>query len=248
MQINKKNTSIILIYLCVLALTLFGYLFMVCMHNEGYNPEIYKNGYMYFMVFQFILFSVLIPHWEQSICINVKKTLDILYGYVNVFLQLLLMCISVVPLILVIFIFGQISYMNFLLPLVIQAVWGMLLISICSLIEKLNISENFKYLIVHLIIFVVLIMSLVFLYYYHEYGQIVLTTVYDKDIPLFFFLNPILSIGGFVYYEIGNSNQLGMVPVIYNLVFNFILISIISIVNLQIVKHRNKKSDLKLSE
>lgn len=217
-NMNKRNKGIILSYVLILSSVLIGYLFMLVLRVDGYQPEIYKYGYMYFMIFSFLLFSIMIPLWEVS----GEKLKD----YMKMFIEVIVFSISSIPLILIIFIVGRINVQYILLPIFIQTIWGMVILSIKNIIKITNINQIWKALLLNIFVFLVLILNMIFLYFYSQYANLVITTVYDKDILTIFFLNPLLSLTGTLYTQIGGTNQMGSMPINLCLIFWVVVIFI----------------------
>ncbi|QXM05245.1 hypothetical protein [Crassaminicella indica] len=226
-QINKRNKGLILAYVLILSMVLLGYLFMVAMRADGYQPEIYEKGYMYFIILAFLLSTMLLSLWEI-------KEKDVWKGLFDVFI----FTISAVPLILMIFMVGQISRQDILFPLLFQILWGVTIFSIKNLFRDLNIHNTGKAFLLIIFNFFILILSMIYLYFYSQYANLVITTVFDKDIPSIFLLNPLISLIGYLNEQIGGSNQMGRLPIIICFVFWGIFSSSIFYVSNKIKRHQ----------
>lgn len=223
-EIDRNNSLLILIYLALLTITVIGYLFMVAFADETYNSQIYKNGYVYFIGFQFLLFSIVFPYWS----IEKEDTL------LNLFISIVIFSSASIPIILMIIILGNLNNINFIIPIIVQILWGGAILSIKSLLNTTKLKDSWKCFLVQMIIFIVIIGSLVAFYFYYKYGNLVITTVYDKDIPKVFFLNPIATAIGNAYSEVGGGTQLGNLPIMYMSIFNIAII----VINYILVKKR----------
>lgn len=169
------------------------------------------------MTLSVILISCLIPIWKESW--TKAKILEIA-------LEILCLNFSHVPLILMLFSIGQLHGVNLLLPLWIQILWSGVLFTLKDFFSALNLSEQWKNYIFIIWIGFMLFISLIFLFLYSQYAELVLTTIYDKDIPKGFFLNPLLTISGLLYYQTGGTTQMNMEPVLIFSLFwcSFILL------------------------
>ncbi|WP_347489024.1 hypothetical protein ABDB91_17770 [Desulfoscipio sp. XC116] len=246
---GKKNITLMLSYLTVLTIVLAGYLFMVALPAEGYNPGDYKQGYLYFMAFQFLLFSLLVPFWEigaltggsikQSKALpQVGAAFKTLFYYLGGLLwQMVILVFASVPLIFIIHIAGCLNIMNFLWPMAIQVLWGMFILSARIFLHTTNLPKMWQYYFLVCLIFAVVVLTLVFFYFYLAYGQLVVTTVFDGDIPGLFFLNPLLTVTGLLYMQIGGGNQVGWAPVVYHLCFCCPVILIFCLLTLRNLKN-----------
>ncbi|RXM65246.1 hypothetical protein DP145_10865, partial [Clostridium tetani] len=97
MKKNLKNIYIddgfiMLTYIFINILALLAYLFMVPFRVEGINFEIYKNTYMYFYIFQLIVFSFSIVHFKVEKNISFENLLG------NI-IKTIILVISNIPLI-----------------------------------------------------------------------------------------------------------------------------------------------------
>lgn len=197
---GRANSILGAVYLAVLNAVLAAYLFMALLREEGYSPGLYRNTYVYFMVFDLLLFSLLAPFWDAG-----GRPLRTWAG-------MAVMAVSPLPLILAIFMAGSLNPANFLQPLLLKAVWGLAVLSLGSCLEAGRPGWRWKGLITALFIFFILVLGGLLTYFYIEYRQAVITTLYDKDIAGAFFLNPLLSLAGLVYYQSGGGSQLGLLP------------------------------------
>lgn len=221
-EMSKKNIAIMLCYLAILTVVLAGYLFMVAFRTEGYDPGVYKKGYLYFITFQLLLFSLLAPFWTGGQSIEQAKPLlqgkspwsTVFRYYGGLLWQIIVFSFASIPLILIIFMAGRLNHMSFLWLLLIQVLWGTFILSVRGFLATTNLHKTWQDLLLVLLIFTLLVLTLVFFYFYVEYGRLVITTVYDGDIPRLFFLNPLLTTAGLLYVQTGGSNQLGWAPVL----------------------------------
>ncbi|QZY55684.1 hypothetical protein [Crassaminicella profunda] len=227
LYINKKNKGFILSYVLLLSMVLLGYLFMIAMRAEGYQPEIYKKGYIYFCSLAFLLSTIILPLWEM-------KEKDYLKGLVEV----LIFIFSAIPLILILLIVGKISIEYILLPLLIQILWGVTIFSIKNILNSLKLQMRLKAFVLIIFNFFVLIFSMIYLFFYSQYANLVITTIFDKDIPSIFFINPLLSLTGVLYEQMGGSNQMGMKPFLVCFVFWAIFSSVIAYSSSKMAKHQ----------
>lgn len=211
LHIDKRNKGIILSYVFILSIVVVGYIFMVVLRTGGYQPEIYKKGYMYFNILSFLLFSIMIPLWETK-GTNLK-------GYIKMFIEVMAFTMSSMPLTLIILTVGQINIQNILPPICIQILWGMVILSIKNRMNHTNLCSTWKAFLLSIFTFSVLVLNMIFLYFYIQYANLVITTIYDKDIISVFFLNPLLTLGGSLYTQIGGSNQMGYIPLMIYFAF-----------------------------
>ncbi|MBF8982523.1 hypothetical protein IZY60_03125 [Lutibacter sp. B2] len=216
MDINKRNKGIIMSYVMILAIILMSYLLMVALRMDGYNLEVYQKAYIYFTTFSLVLFSVMIPLWEMK-----DET------YIKIIFDSIIFTISASPLILIIFMVGKINGANILLPLCIQILWGTVILSIKKMMNSTEIHKTWKSFLLVIFTFVVMILSSIFLFFYSQYAQLVITTIYDKDIPMIFFLNPVVSLAGMLHIQMGGANQMGSIPIVIYFVF-WVCVAIIS--------------------
>jgi hypothetical protein len=186
---------------------LLVYLLTVVLRPEGYNPGIYRDAYVYFMVFDFILFSLFIAFWDVD---------GVETGEIVRFLKLLagitVMALSSVPLILTIFMTARLSPLNFLLPLLMKPAWGLAVLTLKSFTGALKPGWRWNRFALALFIFAVLVLGSLLAFFFVEYRQAVITTLYDQDILAVFFLNPLLSLAGLVYSQAGGGSQMGHIP------------------------------------
>jgi hypothetical protein len=213
---------------------------MVIFQREGYEPQVYKDAYVYLVTFSFIFSNFLFMLWDKGELENLLDnrlkglgiTKTILRYYRNLFIEIIILAFVLVPLIIAIFIIGNLNHINFVLPLFIQAAWGMAVLSIRGYLVTLKCDKLWKELFIILFMFTVIILTIVFLYFYSQYGRLVITTVYDNDIPMGFFVNPLLTIVGLLYLQTGSPTYIGYIPVIYTIgfcVFIFILSLLLTI-------------------
>ena len=217
------------IYLFILSVVLLGYLFLVAFQAEGYEPQLYEKGYLYFLIFQFVLFSLILPFWEEEELCGQSLWQEILWCNVRRLFQISLFAAASIPLIMLIFMAGHLKHFNFFLPLLVQVLWGSVILGIRRLLVVLN-SRTWKNFILVLVNFTVLVLTLVCCYFYIEYGNLVITTIYDRDLPMVFFINPLLTTAGLLLVQIGGSTQMGLLPVIYHVVFYCLVLAVIWLV------------------
>ncbi|RXI59300.1 hypothetical protein DP125_09915 [Clostridium tetani] len=230
MKKNLKNIYIddgfiMLTYIFMNILALLAYLFMVPFRVEGINFEIYKNTYMYFYIFQLIVFSFSIVHFKVEKNISFENLLG------NI-IKTIILVISNIPLILIILISGNVESLNFTYPLILQTIYGLAIISFKHLLNIIDITEKYSSFIVNFSVTFINIFSFAFLYIYYKYAQMVITTIYDKDIPKIFFINPLMSISGFINMEITEYTQMGITPIIWGICFW----TICALINLVVIK------------
>ncbi|SKC45758.1 hypothetical protein [Maledivibacter halophilus] len=232
-KISNRNLIILLTYILILSVVLIGYLFMVAYQREGYDPQVYNSAYLYFVILQFVFFTIFLPLWDDvNIKIGNTKN-EFLSIYISMLLEVIIFSLASIPHILTIFILGHLKGINFILPLIIQIFWGMVLL---SLREYLNIKykiKNLKSFILILFIFTLIILSTVFLYFYIEYKSLVVITLYNEGFPGIFFINPLLAIGGLLYSQIGGGNYLGNSPLIINILFSIFITIIFNILRVR---------------
>lgn len=222
-RVSNRNLALILTYLLISSSALIGYLFMVAYRADGYEPQIYSRGYLYFVIFQFMVFTMLVPLWDYSQITREYSKGKLLRGYISMLIESSLLSLASIPLILIIFMAGQLNGVNFILPLIIQICWGTALLSLKQYLNIKDKIKNFTSFILILFIFIVLVLTLVCLYLYTQYGSLVVTTVYDNDFPSIFFINPLLTITGLLYTQIGGANYLGKAPVITSILFSLFI-------------------------
>lgn len=219
-DLGKGNKGIIMAYITLLSLVLTSYFFLVSMRLEGYNPEIYLQAYRYFMLFSFACFSLFLPFWKTE-GTEREKHLKMLAG-------VFLFTLSAVPHILMIFTLGKLGGINFVLVLGVQAVWGLSLLCLKNTLGALKLPERWKGFILALFIFSVLVLFPLFLYFFVEYNRTVVTTVFDRRIPPYFFINPMLTAAGLLHVQMGGPVQGGYMPYPICILF-WILFSLINV-------------------
>lgn len=222
-DISKKNKINIIAYLIILSITSISYYLMVSLRVDGYNPSLYKYGYIYFNGFSMVLFTLIMLFWDVNYT-NVNI-------YFKIIIESLISSLSAIPLILIIFMLGQLNKVNIFVPLIIQSFWGVVILTIKNISNKYK-NKNFF---IGMFIFITIILSSVYLFFYTNYANLVLTTIYDKDIPLVFFLNPLINIVGISYSQM-IDNQMGYYPVICYLVFWGMVVLILNILYLKLNK------------
>ncbi|MCT4606920.1 MAG: hypothetical protein N4A64_12625 [Marinisporobacter sp.] len=227
LYINRKNKGFILSYVLILSALLLGYLFMIAMRVDGYEPEIFEKGYMYFMILSFVLATMILPLWE------IKEN-----DYLKGFIDLLIFTFSAIPLIFILLMVGQISKGNILLPILIQILWGIIIFSMKNMLKSIKLHRTIRAFLLVICNFFVLIFSTIYLFYYSQYANLVITTIFDKDIPNIFFLNPLLSLTGILYEQMGGSNQMGNKPFIICFVFWGIISSVMIYLSSKIAKYQ----------
>ncbi|MCL6448298.1 MAG: hypothetical protein K6U04_09155 [Armatimonadetes bacterium] len=203
---ERENGVLGTLYIAVLVFLLAAYLFVAVRREAGYNPGLYRNVYVYFMVFDFILFSLFIPFWETGESTPQKaRPLKTAAG-------IAVLAASPAPLILAVFMAGRISPVNFLLPLALKAVWGSAVVGLRNFLGAVKPGWRWNGFLTGFFIFSVLALSGLLAFFHVEYRQAVITTLYDRDIPGVFFLNPLLSLAGLVYCQAGGGSQAGLFP------------------------------------
>lgn len=206
-QVEKENTILAALYLSLLVLSLLAYLLTVVLRPEGYNPGVYRDAYVYFMVYDFILFSLFIPFWAA----DGAETGKVLH-FLKLLAGITVMALSSVPLVLTIFVTTRLSPFNFALPLLMKPAWGLAVLSVKSFTGALKPNWRWSRLALALFIFATLALGCLLAFFSVEYRQAVVTTLYDRDIPAVFFLNPLLSLAGLVYSQAGGGSQMGHIP------------------------------------
>lgn len=206
--VEKANAFLGAIYIGLLAVSLLPYLITVVLGPEGYNPGIYRDAYLYFMVYDFIVFSLFIPFWEAG-----ATGTGLRANFLQPLAGITIMAFSSSPLILAIFMTSRLNIINFLLPLLIKPVWGMAILSLKKFLVLLKKQgRRWGDLALALFIFLTLAGGSLLVLFSVEYRQAVITTVYDLDIPQALFLNPLLSLIGLVYSQVGGESQMGYRP------------------------------------
>jgi len=208
---RKENKILVMVYITLLSAVLASYFFLVSMRMNGYNQDVYAKAYMYFMLFSFLLFSVFLPFWEIEGAGTEK--------YAKMLAGILVFTISTVPHILTIIILGKLNMVNFSMPILIQALWGIALLCLKDCLAAFKILEQWKGFILSTFIFIVLIGMPVFLYFFVEHSRTVITTVFDRRIPVYFFFNPLLTQAGVLNAQTGGPVQSGYMPYPYCMLF-----------------------------
>jgi hypothetical protein len=196
---GRDNSALGAVYLAVLVFGLSAYLFLAVLPAEGYNPDLYGNTYVYFLVFDLLWFSLVVPFWQTG-------------SFAKTAVGIAALALSPVPLVLFIFMAGRINPVNFLLPLVLKAVWGLAVICLRDLLAAVKPGWRWQGFLTGLFVFAVLVLGGLLTYCVAEYREAVVTTLYDKEIPGAFFLNPLLSLAGLVYYQAGGGSQASLTP------------------------------------
>lgn len=227
-DISKKNKMNIIAYLIILSITSISYYLMVSLRVDGYNPSLYKYGYIYFNGFSMLLFTFIMLFWDVNYTdINI---------YLKIIIESLIAALSAIPLILIIFMLGQLNKVNIFLPLIIQSLWGAVILSIKNIINT-HMNKDYNNFFMGMFIFITIALSSVYLFFYTNYANIVLTTIYDKDIPIIFFLNPLINIVGISYSQM-IDNQMGYYPIVCYLVFWGMVVLILNILDLKFNRYR----------
>lgn len=230
-EINKKNRILILTYLFIQSLLLISYFFMITLRSHGYQPELYRKTYIGFMSWGLFFFSVLLVLWEVD-GIYIKNAFKNLISSV-------IFTFSSIPLIFIIFSIGQLHGINLFLPLIIQILWGFVILSVKSLLIMVKAQRWYSNYLLLMFMITVLILSMVFLLLYIQYAQLVITTIYDKDIPLFFFINPVLSLTGLSYAQMGGDTQMNYLPISFFGVFWTTIVVIVNIMAYRLSRRRS---------
>ncbi|MBN6185726.1 hypothetical protein JQN58_01845 [Aneurinibacillus sp. BA2021] len=207
MRLYTFHLQVVARYVSLLVLLLVAALFGFVLSGDGYDPARLHIGYMYVTGGQFVLFSVFLPFLvhdvraDRSGCAigwRMSKPVIVLIGAaLPIYAAYVVMWGRTPPLF---------SYV-----LVVEASWGLALSGIQQMVACRR-----GHLIRQMFTVVVgggsvLIGSLCFLYAYVMHEQAVITTIFDKDIPLAFFSNPLLVVAGLLYEPIG-GNQWGIRP------------------------------------
>lgn len=205
--IEKENAILGAWYIALLTVPLLACLFTVVLRPEGYNAGMYRNAYVYFLIYDFILFSLLVPFWDsgREKIYSIKQALHILAG-------ISIMALSSLPLVLAFFMSSRLQLVNVMLPLLIKPLWGWALSGLKNLLEALRPAWKWTALALALCIFATLVLGSLLLYFTVEYRQAVITTLYDRDIPAAYFFNPLLALAGLVYAQAGGGSQMGSIP------------------------------------
>ena len=112
--IGKRNKTIIAAYLFIMSLVVFGYLLFMPKAAEGYDASIFRDGYVYMMTFSTLVYALLVMQWD----------IEDSDGIPGIFSGSILLCLSVLPLVLSLFIVGELKGVMILTPLAVQMVWG----------------------------------------------------------------------------------------------------------------------------
>ncbi|WP_129597399.1 hypothetical protein [Anaerophilus nitritogenes] len=206
LNINRHKKGMILFYVLMMSIMWIMYLFMNIIGNT-YEIQIYERAYLYLMIFSFLLYTGILLVWEYE------------KDFIKNCVEIVIFTFSIIPILLTIFMSGKIPIQNIFLPLFMEIFWGIGLISTKKKISQMKIPSVWKNFIVMIFIFMFIIVSSILLYCYYEYASLVLTTVYDKDIPIYFFLNPVLSFIGTLYMQVGGGNQMGAKPIYIYFIF-----------------------------
>jgi len=207
LYVKRENQWIIFSLLALLSLMMASFMFLALHNIEGYNPELHKKGYMGFFILQFFMSSFFVPFFkneEKGFKFLTKSLFDVA-----------ILSLSIVPLMLIIFFVGGVNGMNPFIPICIQILWGGTILSLKKLLDCCSLDKIYQNLILAIFIFSMTILSCVLLYAFVIYSQSVITTVFDKDIPLIFFTNPALTIIGILHVQAGGTTQMGFTPVIF---------------------------------
>lgn len=194
------------LYVAVLSFMLAAYMILVVSREEGYDPGLYRNAYVYFMVFDLILFSLFVSFWETGGAAQGKAYL------LRAAAGVIILAASPAPLILAIFLAGRINPANFMLPLMLKAVWGLAVVCLRDFLEAVKPGWRWNGFLTGFFIFSVLVLGGLLAFFLTEYRQAVITTLYDRDMPGALFLNPLLSLAGLVYCQAGGGSQAGLDP------------------------------------
>lgn len=230
-KIHHRKLILLLTYLTTLTAALVGYLFMVALQKEGYDPQVYKKAYLYLVTFSFILFNILLPFWYDSSMNNffnkkekrIRSVKAVLKYHGGLFAEITMFSSASLPLIFVVFIVGSLDGVNLMLPLIMQVTWGMAILSLRGYLETIRGDLIWKEFATIMVMFTLLALTLVILYLYIQYKGLVITTFYDNDIPLIFFINPLLSIIGLLHMQMGGPTYIGYFPIIYTIGFSMFI-------------------------
>lgn len=208
----KRNSKLLITHMLVCGITLMGWLIFVTGSQQGFDPQLFKKGYGLFWIFQVLVYTLVVSFVKTKDCDNFGKEI------LSQAMEAGIFTIVTLPYLLVFLVLGYFD-VNILKPMFIQLLWGVFVISLRKGIYTKCKDEKIKGFYFNLIIFLLIVMTLVFLYFYITYKSAVITTVYDKDIPIIFFINPLLTISGIVHTQIGGKNYLGLKPIIIFTIF-----------------------------
>lgn len=210
LEMSKKNRELIFSYVLINTIVLLGCFFMIILTDNSYEEDLTGKMYLYYSIFQLILNSILITLWEWE-----KKG----------FFHIAMFTLSSFPHTILLLSVNNMSGLYGLFPLIIQYIWAMVIISIKNMMMHKGKSDFHIQLILKIFICTVIIFSLIFFYYYYEYRNLVIVSIFDRRIPLIFFLNPVMTSAGTVASQLGQRNYLGYKPLGIFCVF-WILISL----------------------
>ncbi|MCR4419032.1 MAG: hypothetical protein QHH27_08160 [Clostridia bacterium] len=206
LAVERENLLLGTVYLAVLVFVLALYLWVGIGREEGYNPVQYRNAYVYFLVFDFLLFTLFVPYWEREAASSQNRYLW------KSCVGIAVMAASTVPVALAIFVAGRTMPADLLLPLALKTVWGMAVVVGRGFLEAVKPGWRWNGFLTGFLIFCVLVLGGLLAYFCVQYRQAVITTLYDRDIPKVFFLNPLLALAGLAYCQAGGGTQLGLLP------------------------------------
>jgi hypothetical protein len=232
LYIGKRNKTIIAAYLFIMSLVVFGYLLFMPKAAEGYDASIFRDGYVYMMTFSTLVYALLVMQW------NVEDS----DGIPEIFSGSILLCLSVLPLVLSLFIVGELKGVMILTPFAVQVVWGLTILSLKKCLLGKNVSYGTVQFVLVAFSVAVLFASMAFIYVYCIYGQLVVTAVFDNNFPSFFFINPVFLVYGLTRVQMGEVNYLGNNPLVFNILFWIgasLLLQAVSVLN----RGKNKKND-----
>lgn len=206
-SIHKDNTILGAWYICLLGLSMLAYSFSALFRAEGYNPGMYREAYIYLMLYDFILFTVLALFWKTHSQDDgpFQQSLNLVAG-------MIIMSLSSLPIIMALFLISGLQLMNVLLALLIKPLWGLALLGLQRLLQASKPGWQWSRFSLALFIFAVLVIGSLLAYCTVEFRMSVVTTLYDRDILAVFYLNPLLSLAGLVYAQAGGGSQMGNIP------------------------------------
>ncbi|ERI04166.1 hypothetical protein [Aneurinibacillus aneurinilyticus] len=218
MKQNGLRPEAVSWYTGMLALTLIAVLFGLIFSEEGYNPARLHLGYAYITGIQFCLLTAFFPFLYENNREQNRSIWKLGYKFVQ---PVCLLVGAALPIYLAYFVIWGRVPASFGTILGVEVSWGIALAGLQQASVHTRPFPIRYFFRMMLFSGSVLLISILFLSVYVAYEQAVITTVFDKDIPLLFFINPLLVLGGLLYEPIG-GNQLGSLPVIITCLFSVV--------------------------
>ncbi|AOY75875.1 hypothetical protein [Clostridium formicaceticum] len=202
---KKENRRILILNLCITVFVLMGYLLIIVFKKSPEEELFNMDFYSFFFLFQFILYTLLV----QILEVEEGKQMDSL-------VQVGVFTLGIIPLIMVAAHGKGIERLQTFVPLSIQYLWGITLVNLKVRIASISKEKTYY---INLFNFCVMGGGMMLLYLFYQYKGLVVVSVFDKRIPIIFFINPLLTMIGSLRSQMGEVNYRGYQPIIIFFIF-----------------------------